>query len=121
MLQDLAVLSSQTHSSLGRWFYQIAEDEEELGRQVRELVDQCSRDHRQPRGGLLNFSASAIADYATGESPSSAVAWCTRPHPSNCAGCEVSVLGVWSDSESGFCLGNCCSNQRVPHVEVLAE
>ena len=62
------MLSTQQHPSLGRWFYQIVEDEEELGRQVRELVDQCSRDHRQPRGAFLDLSSASITNYAVGMS-----------------------------------------------------
>ena len=66
VLQDFAVVSTQ-QSSLGRWFYQIVEDEEELGRQVRELVGHCSRGHRQPSGALLDFHSPAITNSAAGE------------------------------------------------------
>jgi hypothetical protein len=63
VMADLGCMGSQ-HSSLGRWFFQIIEDREELERQIQELVDQCSLNHRDPTSGVQSLGSLSICSYS---------------------------------------------------------
>ena len=65
-MADLSYTGSQ-HSSLGRWFFQIIDDPEELERQIKDLVDQCSQNHRDPTTGVQNLGLLSICNYTAGE------------------------------------------------------